>query len=67
MTIKHTYTQFRVALHVFNCRLNGQRLKPMGCEQWKWVSPAKLDTYPFPAANVKIVKYLTDEISETFD
>jgi len=67
MTIKHTYTQFRVALHVFNCRLNGQRLKPMGCEQWKWVSPAKLDTYPFPAANVKIVKYLTDEISKTRD
>jgi len=26
-----------------------------------------LATYPFPAANVKIVKYLTDEISKTRD
>ncbi|MDP6478370.1 MAG: A/G-specific adenine glycosylase [Nitrospinaceae bacterium] len=67
MTIKHTYTQFRVTLHVFNCRLNGQRLRPNGCEQWKWVSPAQLATYPFPAANVKIVEYLTDEISKTRD
>ena len=60
MTIKHTYTQFRVTLHVFNCCLSSGKLRPNGCEQWKWVPPAKLDKYPFPAANVKIVKYLTD-------
>ena len=59
MTIKHTYTRFRVTLHVFNCCLNGGRLRPSACEQWKWVLPAKLNKYPFPAANVKIVKYLT--------
>ncbi|MCH8157887.1 MAG: A/G-specific adenine glycosylase [Nitrospinae bacterium] len=65
MTVKHSYTQFRVTLHVFHCRLNtgtspqGRgRLRPTGCEQWKWVAPDKLNTYPFPAANVKIVKYL---------
>ena len=63
MTIKHTYTQFRVTLHVFNCCLSGGRLRPNSCEQWKWVQPANLDKYPFPAANVKIVKYLTDEMS----
>ena len=64
MTIKHTYTQFRVTLHVFNCCLNGGRLRPSACEQWKWVLPEKLNKYPFPAANVKIVKYLADEISK---
>jgi len=63
MTIKHTYTQFRVTLHVFNCCLSGGRLKPSECEQWKWVSLKHLDKYPFPAANVKIVKYLADRTS----
>ena len=61
MTIKHTYTQFRVTLHVFNCYLQDNQLRPNGCEQWRWVSLEKLNTYPFPAANVKIVKYLTDK------
>ena len=64
MTIKHTYTKFRITLHVFNCSLSGGRLRPNACEQWKWIEPAKLGKYPFPAANVKIVKYLTQEMSK---
>ena len=61
MTIKHTYTQFRVTLNVFNCKLQKKRIQPDGCEQWKWVSLSSLKKYPFPAANVKIVKYLTEK------
>ena len=61
MTIKHTYTQFRVTLNVFNCKLQKKRIRPDGCEQWKWVSLSSLKKYPFPAANVKIVKYLTEK------
>jgi len=61
MTIKHTYTQFRVTLTVFNCKLQKKQIRPDGCEQWKWVSLQNLKKYPFPAANVKIVKYLTEK------
>ncbi len=61
MTIKHTYTNFRVILHVFSCKLQDKRIRPKGCEQWKWVSLSNLKKYPFPAANVKIVKYLTEK------
>ena len=64
MTVKHSYTQFRVTLHVFNCCLSGGRLKPNGCEQWKWVTLNNLKKYPFPAANVKIVKHLLDRTRE---
>ena len=60
MTIKHAYTQFRVTLTVFNCKLQKKKIRPDGCEQWKWVSLSNLKKYPFPAANVKIVKYLTE-------
>jgi mutator protein MutT len=61
MTIKHTYTKFRVTLTIFNCKIQKQQIRPGGCEQWKWVSLSNLKKYPFPAANVKIVKYLTEK------
>jgi len=61
MTIKHNYTQFRVTLNVFTCGLQKKKIRPNGCEQWKWVSFSNLKKYPFPAANVKIVKYLIEK------
>jgi A/G-specific adenine glycosylase len=58
LTIKHSYTKFRVTLHVFLCRLPKGRIRATSCEQWKWVAIQDLDAYPFPAANVKILEYL---------
>ena len=60
MTIKHSYTKFRVTLHVFNCLLPRGRIHATCCEQWKWVNLKDLADYPFPAANVKIVDYLVN-------
>ena len=59
MIVKHTYTQFRVTLHVFECKLTGGRIRARCCEQWKWVTPSSLKSFPFPAANVKIVEQIT--------
>jgi A/G-specific adenine glycosylase len=58
MTVKHSYTRFRVTLHVFLCRIHSGRVSPTQCEEWEWVKREELDTYPFPAANVKIIKSL---------
>ncbi len=58
LTIRHTYTKFRVTLYVFQCESPKGRIRATECEQWKWVHPADLDQYPYPAANVKIVKHL---------
>ena len=58
LTIKHSYTQFRVTLHVFTCYLKPGRIRATSCDQWKWVSLKDINQYPFPAANVKILKYL---------
>jgi len=60
MKVKHSYTRFRVTLHVFLCRIRSGRVSPTECEEHNWVKAEELDTYPFPAANVKIVKYLID-------
>lgn len=61
MVVKHSYTRFRVTLHVFLCRVSPGRLSPTECEEWKWVKPEELNTYPFPAANVKIINNLTKD------
>ena len=58
LTIKHSYTQFRVTLHVFTCTLLSGKIRATCCEQWKWVSPQNINKYPFPAANVKILDHL---------
>ncbi len=61
MTVKHSYTRFRVTLHVFLCRIRSGRVSPTQCEEWDWVKREELDTYPFPAANVKIIKSLMNQ------
>jgi A/G-specific adenine glycosylase len=58
MTIKHSYTQFRVTLNVFWCPWKSGRIRATQCEQWKWVKYKDLNQYAFPAANVIIVKTL---------
>ncbi|MEC7640525.1 MAG: A/G-specific adenine glycosylase [Nitrospinota bacterium] len=60
LALKHNYTQFRVTLHVYQCSLPVGRIQANCCEQWKWVRPEELSSYPFPAANAKIVRYLID-------
>lgn len=58
MTIKHSYTQFRVTLHVYLCSHQAGKIRATSCDQWKWVAAKEMDQYPFPAANVKIINYL---------
>ena len=61
MTHRHSYTRFQVTLHVFQCQMHSGKLSPSVCDDWKWVKPNELNQYPFPAANVKIVKLLNKD------
>jgi A/G-specific adenine glycosylase len=65
MTIRHSYTQFRVTLHVYLCRLTSGRIRATQCEQWKWVPFGELESYPFPSANAKIVEHLCNSFQKT--
>jgi A/G-specific adenine glycosylase len=44
-----------VALHVFECRAISGRARPLGCDEVRWVRPRELSSYPFPAANARII------------
>jgi len=55
MNARHFYTQYRVCLHVFLCRLKSY---PTGTAVRKWVSLDKLSNYPMPSGSAKIVDKL---------
>ena len=63
--IKHSYTSFRVTLHAYLCR----PLKPSGAPvlhaavDSRWVTPSQLNDYPFPAANARLIKAISDRES----
>lgn len=61
MVVRHAYTHFRITLHSFHCTYLSGDPKPLGCIDWKWVSPDDLPRYAFPKANKKILEKLLDK------
>lgn len=58
--INHGYTTFRVVLHAFRCSLHGgdQHFSLRSAVEARWVRRRDLDSYPFPAANRKLIQML---------
>jgi A/G-specific adenine glycosylase len=59
MLIRHAYSHYHVRLHVFECAYQQGKPQATGCQRWRWVRPAELSRYAFPAANRKIIADLT--------
>lgn len=64
MTLQHSYSHFRVTLHVFEGLYAGGQPRCRGCTDWAWVSPKDLRKYVFPSANQKIISQLFDALDE---
>jgi A/G-specific adenine glycosylase len=61
--IRHSYTSFRVSLHAFWCRQEGQGEPVLrAASESLWVSPSDLDRYAFPAANRKLVHLIRNAL-----
>ncbi|HEY9889478.1 MAG TPA: 8-oxo-dGTP diphosphatase MutT, partial [Candidatus Obscuribacterales bacterium] len=58
ITLDHTYTHFKVTLHVFHCRHVGGEPQPIECDEVRWVEVAELTEFPFPKANIQIIDAL---------
>ncbi|MDZ7291011.1 MAG: A/G-specific adenine glycosylase [candidate division KSB1 bacterium] len=63
MTVEHTYTHFRVTLHVYFCRHRKGEPQARRCQNWRWVAPTELKDFAFPTANRKIIDRLLTEMS----
>lgn len=57
--VTHAYPEKTVRLKFFFCRLRKGEPRPMGCAAVKWVSPAELAHYEFPAADAKLLEKLS--------
>jgi A/G-specific adenine glycosylase len=61
MTVRHSYTHFRISLHVFECRFVGGQPQALDCADWRWVRPHELSDYAFPVTDQKIMRLLKNE------
>lgn len=65
VTVRHSYSHFRVTLHVFQGQYARGQPRALGCTAWAWVSLKDLRQYAFPSANQKIIAKLFDALDET--
>jgi A/G-specific adenine glycosylase len=62
ITVEHAYSHFRVSLNVYHCRYLSGEPQAIACDEIRWVTLAEIDQFPFPAANVKIIEALRQEM-----
>jgi A/G-specific adenine glycosylase len=58
ITLDHAYSHKRLRFVVHLCRWLAGTPQPLACQQVRWVAPAELSAYPFPAANARIIEAL---------
>jgi A/G-specific adenine glycosylase len=58
ISVKHSYTHFKITLHAFSCHLLQGRPQTLGVAAWRWVTLAELDVFPFPRTDLKIIAAL---------
>jgi A/G-specific adenine glycosylase len=60
-TVKHAYTHFKITLHAFCCRLLEGEPRALGVADWRWVTLAEVDAFPFPRTDLKIIEVLRNK------
>mgnify|MGYP003336208212 CR=1 FL=1 len=58
ITLEHAYSHKRLRFVVHLCRWRSGQPQPLASQQVRWVEPAELEAYPFPAANARIIAAL---------
>ena len=61
LTVDHEYGNRIISLYLFQCTHLRGELKPLACEEIRWVSPDDLSQYLFPPPDEKIIQLLTVE------
>jgi len=55
ITLEHAYSHKRLRFVVHLCRWQAGEPQPLASQQVRWVAPQELSSYPFPAANARII------------
>jgi A/G-specific adenine glycosylase len=65
--VDHAYSHKRLRFVVHLCRWVSGEPKPLASQQVRWVKPGDLRTYPFPAANSRIIDALLEHLEAAGD
>lgn len=60
ITLEHAYSHKRLRFVVHLCRWISGEPQPLASQQVRWVQPDELESYPFPAANARIIATLLE-------
>jgi A/G-specific adenine glycosylase len=63
ITVEHAYSHKRLRFVVHLCRWLAGEPQPLASQQVRWVAPEQLASYPFPAANARIIAALQARIA----
>ena len=58
ISVKHTYTHFKITLHTFHARYLSGEIVPHACDDYRWIGVDELDAYAFPGADRKVIDWL---------
>ncbi len=58
VSVKHSYTHFKITLHAFYCDLPDGSPQAIGVADWRWVTMGQLDQFPFPRTDLQIIEAL---------
>ncbi len=56
--LEHAYSHKRLRFIVHLCRWSSGEPQPLASQQVRWVEPQRLEEFPFPAANARIIAAL---------
>ena len=62
IVIEHAYSHKRLRFVVHLCTWLAGEPQPLASQQVRWVLPAELADYPFPAANARIIAALLERL-----
>lgn len=58
MVVKHTYSHFKMTMHVYFTKIKSGRPRAIHCADFRWVRIADLDTFAYSKADLQVVDAL---------
>ncbi|MDZ7265544.1 MAG: A/G-specific adenine glycosylase [candidate division KSB1 bacterium] len=58
LQVRHAYSHFKIVVHVFQCAYQHGTIMLNGPEEYRWISMAEIDQYPFHGVNHKFIPLL---------
>ncbi len=57
-SLTHDYPEKSVLLRFYRCQWRQHEPRPLGCPDFKWITPAELGEYQFPPADARLLEML---------